>query len=148
MTLRHLITPQKKGAGMHSVLRSVQKRKKSLRLGEIHVVHREEYAKFDVDSKLEMIRALVPLGLMYVQEILDAEVVELAGIRHARKESSLRGRRHGTAERTFWGQFLWSGRRGAVCLAMKVLFKNLERLPGQLGDNARKQLELHDFREY
>jgi len=81
---------------MHSVLRSVQKRKKSRRLGKVDVVHREVYAEFDVDSKVEMIRALVPLGLMHIQEMLDAEVVELAGIRHARKESSLGGRRHGS----------------------------------------------------
>jgi hypothetical protein len=46
------------------------------------------------------------------------------------------------AERTFWGQFLGSGRGGTVCLAMKVLFKNLERLSGQAGDNARKGLDL------
>jgi len=81
---------------MQSVLRSVQKRKKSRRLGKVDVVQREEYAEFDVDAKVEMIRALVPLGLMHVQEMLDAEVVELAGIRHARKESSLGGRRHGS----------------------------------------------------
>jgi len=66
MTLRHLITPQKKRAEMHSVLRSVQKRKKSRRLGKVDVVHREEYAEFDMDSKVEMIRALVPLGLMHI----------------------------------------------------------------------------------
>lgn len=51
------------------------------------------------------------------------------------------------AERTFWGQFLGSGRGGSVCLAMKVLFKNLEKLSGQAGDNAKEQLELHDFGE-
>ena len=52
------------------------------------------------------------------------------------------------AERTFWGQFLGSGRRGAVCLAMKVLFKNLERLSGQAGDNARERLDLLEIGEY
>ena len=81
---------------MRSVLRSVQKRKKSRRLGEVDVISREEYAEFDVDSKVEMIRALVPLGLMHVQELLDDEIAELAGARHARKESSMRGRRHGS----------------------------------------------------
>ena len=81
---------------MRSVLRSVQKRKKTCRLGKANVISREEYAEFDVDSKVEMIRALVPLGLMHVQELLDAEVAELAGARHARKEASLRGRRHGS----------------------------------------------------
>ena len=30
-----------------------------------------------------MIRALVPLGLLHVQELLDDEVTELAGVRHS-----------------------------------------------------------------
>ena len=46
------------------------------------------------------------------------------------------------AERTIWGQFLGSGKGGTVCLAMKVLFKNLEELSGQLRHNARKGLDL------
>jgi hypothetical protein len=46
------------------------------------------------------------------------------------------------ADRTRRGQCLGSGRGGTVCLAMKVLFKNLEKLSGQAGDNARKQLDL------
>jgi len=81
---------------MSSVLRFVSKRKKSRCLGEVDVISREEYGGFDVDSKVEMIRALVPLGLMHVQELLDDEVTELAGGRYARKESSVRGRRHGS----------------------------------------------------
>ena len=81
---------------MRSVLRSVRKRKKSRRLGEVDIISREEYAGFDVDAKVEMIRALVPLGLMHVQELLDDEVTELAGVRHARKAAVVRGRRHGS----------------------------------------------------
>ena len=81
---------------MGSVLRSVKKRKKTRRLGKVDVVRREEYAEFKVDSKVEMIRALVPLGLMHVQELLDDEVRALAGERYARKEESVRGRRHGS----------------------------------------------------
>ncbi len=76
---------------MSSVLRSVKKRKKSRRLGEVEVISRDEYAEFDVDSKVEMIRALVPLGLMHVAELLDDEVTALADARHARKESLMRG---------------------------------------------------------
>jgi len=34
-------------------------------LGEVEVVKREEYGGLEVDSKVEMIRALVPLGLMH-----------------------------------------------------------------------------------
>ena len=51
---------------MRRVLRSVRKRKKSRRLGEVDIISREEYGGFDVDGKVEMIRALVPLGLMHV----------------------------------------------------------------------------------
>ena len=64
---------------MRSLLRSVKKRKKSRVLGEVQVVSREEYTGLDVDSKVEMIRALVPLGLMQVEELLDEEVKALAG---------------------------------------------------------------------
>ena len=65
---------------MSSVLRSVKKRKKSRRLGEVEIISRAEYAEFDVDSKVEAIRALIPLGLMHVAELLDDEVTELAGV--------------------------------------------------------------------
>jgi len=64
---------------MGSLLRTVKKCKKSRRLGEVEVVKREEYGGLEVDSKVEMIRALVPLGLMHVHELLDDEVKALAG---------------------------------------------------------------------
>ena len=50
----------------------------------------------EVDVKIEMIRSLIPLGLMHVHELLDDEVKELAGERYARKDELERGRRHGT----------------------------------------------------
>ena len=56
---------------MRSVLRSVRKRKKSRRLGEVDIISGTEDAGFDVDAKGEMIQALVPLGLMHGQELLD-----------------------------------------------------------------------------
>ena len=59
---------------MRSLLRSVKKRKKSRRLGKVEVVRRAEYGELDVDTKVEMIRSLVPLGLMHVGELLDDEV--------------------------------------------------------------------------
>jgi len=59
-------------------------------------VGREEYEKLELDSKVEMIRAFVPLGLMDVHELLDDEVKELAGERYSRKEESVHGRRHGS----------------------------------------------------
>ena len=81
---------------MGSLLRSVKKRKKSRRLGEVEIVSREEYAEFELDAKVEMIRSLVPLGLMRVHELLDDEVKALGGERYARKEEWARGRRHGS----------------------------------------------------
>lgn len=80
---------------MRSLLRSVKKRNKSRRLGKVEVVRREEYRELELDTKVEMIRTLVPLGLMHVQELLDDEVKALAGERYARKEME-RGRRHGS----------------------------------------------------
>ena len=79
-----------------SVLRSVKKRKKVRKLGRIEVIGREEYAELELDAKVELIRSLVPLGLVHVHELLDQEVTALAGERYARKEASIRGRRHGS----------------------------------------------------
>ena len=80
---------------MSSVLRSVRKRKKGRRLGAVDVIDREEYAGLEVDAKVELIRSLVPLGLMHIEELLDEEVTALAGERYARKDPSVGGRRHG-----------------------------------------------------
>ncbi len=96
MVLDKTASATKKGAEMGSLLRSVKKRKKSRRLGEVEIVRREEYSELEVDSKVEMIRALVPLGLMHVHELLDDEVRALAGERFARKDELERGRRHGS----------------------------------------------------
>ena len=81
---------------MGSLRRSVKERKKSRRSGKVEVMEREAYGELETDSKVEMIRALVPLGLMHVHELLDEEVRALAGERYARKAESVEGRRHGT----------------------------------------------------
>ena len=81
---------------MGSLLRTSKKHKKSRRLGEPEVMAREEYGELEVDVKIEMIRSLIPLGLMHVHELLDDEVKVLAGERYARKDELERGRRHGT----------------------------------------------------
>ena len=67
---------------MGSLLQTVKKNKKSRRLGEVEVVEREEYRELEVNSKVEMIRALVPLGLMHVHELLDDAVKEEEGGPH------------------------------------------------------------------
>ena len=81
---------------MSSVLRPVRKRKKVRTLGPVDVIDRKEYAELDVDTKVELIRSLVPLGLLHVEELLDEEVTALAGGRYARKDASVGGRRHGS----------------------------------------------------
>jgi len=78
---------------MGSILRRVRKRKR--RLGAVEVVARAEYTGLELDAKVELIRGLIPLGLMHVQELLDEEVVALAGARHARHDGAV-GTRHGT----------------------------------------------------
>jgi transposase-like protein len=62
----------------------------------VQVIRPDQYEAFDVDSKLECIRALIPLGLMHVQEVLEEEVYQWAGARYAPKTPDLLGRRHGS----------------------------------------------------
>ena len=90
------IIPREKGAEMSSVLRPVRKRKKGRTLGPVEIIRREDYADLELDAKVELIRSLVPLGLMHVEEVLDAEVTALAGERYARKAAAIGGRRHGS----------------------------------------------------
>ena len=81
---------------MSSVLRPVRTRKKGRTLGRVEIIRREDYADLELDAKVELIRSLVPLGLMHVEELLDEEVTALAGERYARKDVSVGGRRHGS----------------------------------------------------
>jgi len=53
----------------------------------------EEFQHLEVDTKVELIRALIPLGLMAVQDTLLSEVTELAGARYSRGHDY---RRHGS----------------------------------------------------
>ena len=54
---------------MSSVLRPVRKRKKVRKLGRVDIRRREDYAELELDTKVELIRSLVPLGLMHVEEV-------------------------------------------------------------------------------
>ncbi len=65
-------------------------------MGAVDVIDRAEYAELEVDAKVELIRSLVPLGLMHIEELLDEEVTALAGERSAGKAPSVGGRRHGS----------------------------------------------------
>lgn len=75
---------------MDSVLDAVQKRKKVMK--KVEVVRRECYEGLDLDTKVELVRSLVPLGLMYIEELLDAEVWALAGERYRRKDGGVSAR--------------------------------------------------------
>ena len=43
-------------------------------MGSVEIIRREDYADLELDAKVELIRSLVPLGLMHVEELLDEEV--------------------------------------------------------------------------
>lgn len=45
----------------------------------MEVIGREEYAELQLDAKVELIRSLIPLGLMHVQDLLMQELQALAG---------------------------------------------------------------------
>jgi len=64
--------------------------------GQAEKITRAEYEALELDSRVEMICTLIPLGLMVVAEELQREVEQLAGERYARKSRSGRARRHGT----------------------------------------------------
>ena len=55
--------------------------RKGRTLGAVDVIDREGYAELEVDAKVELIRSLIPLGLMHIEELLDEEVTALAGER-------------------------------------------------------------------
>lgn len=70
--------------------------KRIRRMGALPVIRREDYTTSDLDTKVDLIRELIPLGLMHVEEMLQAEVQQLAGVRHARKTDGDAGCRYGS----------------------------------------------------
>ncbi len=81
---------------MSSIAKATKRSKKTKRLGPVKVLRPEQYDGFDVETKVECIQALIPLGLMRIQELLEDEVRTLAGARYERKTAQLPGRRHGS----------------------------------------------------
>jgi putative transposase len=59
--------------------------KKNRVKGQVEQLTRDEYEALGLDSRVELIRSLIPLGLMFVAEELQREVEDLAGRRYARK---------------------------------------------------------------
>ena len=63
------------------------KRKRKKGLSEHRVVSQGEFGEMEVSAKVELIRQLIPLGLMHVHDTLQEEVTALCGAgRHERKE--------------------------------------------------------------
>jgi len=75
----------------------VRKGKKDRRMGEPAGLKWEEIEALEVEARVELIRALLPLGLAEVGRMLDEEVERLAGPRHGRKaDGEQRRYRHGS----------------------------------------------------
>jgi len=74
----------------------IKKRKKSKKLGQPNIIKREEYQEEDMDTRLELIRALIPIGLCAVYEELDREVSEMAGKAHKHKGNTHKNYRYGS----------------------------------------------------
>jgi putative transposase len=113
-----VITTAERSRAMGSVLRRVRKRKQCL--GEVEVVARQEYAGLELDAKVELIRGLIPLGLMHVHQLLDDEVVALAGPRYARNDGVV-AMRHGSNP-------------GTVRLAGQRIAVRVPRVRGEQGE--------------
>jgi transposase-like protein len=60
------------------------------------VMTRDQFEALDVNSRLALIQALIPLGLMLINEELQREVRELAGDRYERKRVEEKVYRHGS----------------------------------------------------
>ncbi len=62
---------------MSSIAKATKRSKKTRRLGPAQVLRPEEYESFDVEARVECIRALIPLGRLHVQALLKEEVCTL-----------------------------------------------------------------------
>ena len=67
-----------------SMYRKPRQRKTKVK-GAVQVVDRATYQEQDLDTRVALIQALIPLGLMAIEEEIQKEVLELAGLKHQRK---------------------------------------------------------------
>jgi len=116
--------------------RLVERGKKDRRLGEPREVRWEEIEALELDPRVELIRQLIPLGLAEVGRMLEEEVEELAGQRHARKTASEGIYRHGDNP----GSVRLGGQRHPVRVPRvrggsgEVRLRSYERLHGSGGE--------------
>jgi transposase-like protein len=114
---------------MGSVPQLVERGKKDRRMGEPSAVGWEIIEGLELDVRVELIRALIPLGLAEVGRLLDEEVERLAGPRHARKgEGEEASYRHGSNP----GSVRLGGQRHPV------------RVPRVRGPDGEVRLEAYD----
>ena len=115
--------------------RLVRGGKKDRRLGPPSEVRWEEIEALELDPRVELVRQLIPLGLAEVSRMLEEEVEELAGRRHARKAEGEAVYRHGQNR----GSVRLGGQRHPVRVprvrgsAGEVRLGSYERLHGSAG---------------
>ena len=95
---------------MASVAHNAPKGKKKKVLRQAEIVSADEYDGLELDARAELIRQLVPLGLMHVCELLQHEVTALAGERYSRTGGQEKIVRHGTNP----GSVRLAGQRHAI----------------------------------
>lgn len=81
---------------MKKVSKRTRKSKKNRVLSPVEIMSPEEYEGMAVQARLEAIQALIPLGLMHIQEELIREVERLAGPRHGRQDGGKEIVRYGS----------------------------------------------------
>ena len=87
------LTPRKEPIMKRVVKKSKKSKVKTAKTVEVKRLC--EYEQMEVDSKAALIQELIPLGLMHIEELLQAEVFRLAGERYKRngQPEYKRGRR-------------------------------------------------------
>ena len=74
----------------------IGRRRKSRVMKRMPIMTRQQFEGLDLNSRLSLIQALIPLGMMAVSEELQREVEELAGEPYGRKQDKTRVCRHGS----------------------------------------------------
>lgn len=97
------------------------RKRKSKVLVRTPVMTREQFDALDMNSRLALIQALIPLGLMLVSEELQKEVERLAGERYQRKRGESKIYRYGNNP-------------GSVKLAGQRVAIDVPRLRGRRGE--------------
>ena len=72
-----------------------RKSKKKLK-GKVQTMTRAEFETLQSETRIEVIKQLIPMGLLALAEELNAEVDRLAGSRYSREAGTAKVYRHGT----------------------------------------------------